>query len=183
MNVARRPWLMVFFGLLVGGFCGVAGGAIALLLLDAAPAQLPATRPAEAYDIEAVVEEAYIRRVMVQTADEMVGGVSLTGGTIDLRPGGLADFAVGLRVGPLTPVVEGSVGFRATDDGASVEVLLLDARMGRLQLTRLIPNSVLDGVNADIRRLLVEKFGSQGLRVLEVRSDDTTLRLYLGRES
>ena len=182
MNVLRRPWLMALFGLVVGGFSGAAAGAFALLLLDAAPAQLPATRPAEVYDIEVVVEEAYIRRVMVQTADEMVGAISLAGGTIDLRAGGVADFAVEIRVGPLTPVIEGSVGFRATDDGTSVEVLLLDAVMGHLRLTGLIPGSVLDGVNADIRQLLADRFGAQGLRVLEVRSDDTTLRLYLGRE-
>jgi len=182
MNVIRNPWLMALVGILVGVFGGVAVGAGLLLLLDVTPSSLPSSPAAAAYDIEAVVEEDYINRVMVESANEMAGPVSFTEGEMDLRAGAMADFAVALQLGPLSPVVEGSVGFRATDDGSSVEVVLLDAGIGRLRLTRLIPSGALDDVNADIKRLLVDKIGSQGLRVLDVRSDDTTLRLYLGRE-
>ena len=182
MNLLRNPLVMALVGLLVGLFGGVAGGAGLLLLLDVAPAQLPASPTTAVYDIEAVVEETYINRVMVESANQMAGPVSFSEGHMDLRSGAQADFAVALQLGPLSPVVEGTVGFRATDDGASIEVVLLDARVGRLRLTWLVPGGVLDDVNADIKRLLVDKIGSQGLRVLEVRSDDTTLRLYLGRE-
>jgi hypothetical protein len=182
MNVLRNPLAMILVGLLVGLFGGVAVGAGLLLLLDVAPARLPASPAATGYDIEAVVEEDYINRIMVSSANEMGGPVAFAAGHMDLRPGSIADFAVELAIGPLAPVVEGTVGFRATDDGAGIEVLLLDAKMGYLRLTRLVPARVLDDVNADLKRLLVDKLGSQGLRVLEVQSDDTSLRLLLGRE-
>jgi hypothetical protein len=182
MNMVRNPLVMALVGLLVGLFGGVAIGAGLLLLLDVAPARAPSTPATIPYDIEAIVEEDYINRIMVEAANEMAGPVSFTEGHLDLRPGAVADFAVALELGPLAPVVEGTVGFRATDDGTSLQVLLLDAKMGYLRLTRLIPGGALDDVNADIKRLLIDKLGSQGLRVLDARSDDTTLRIFLGRE-
>jgi hypothetical protein len=181
MNMIRNPLVMAFLGLLFGLFGGVAAGAGLLLLLDVAPARPPASPAAAGYDIAAIVEEDYINRVMVESANEIVGPISFAGGHMDLRPGALADFAVALQVGPLEPVMEGTVGFRVTDDGAGIEVVLLDAKVGRLRLTRLIPAGVLDDVNANIKRLIIDKVGSQGLRVVGVSSDDTTLRLLMGR--
>lgn len=183
-RIVRNPLVMAVLGLLVGFFGGLAIGAALLLLLDAGPAEMPASAAGTAptADIEAVVDEAYINRIMVESANDMSGPVSLAAGRMDLRAGGVADFAVALEIGPLSPVFEGVVGFRATDDGSSIEVLLLDVQFGRLRLNRLVPKGVLNDINADIKRMLVDKIGSQGLSVLEVRTDDDTLRLYLGRE-
>jgi hypothetical protein len=181
-NLLRNPLVIVLAGCFLGLICGVSVGAGVLLSLDSDPAQLAPVSPPATFDIEAVVEEDYINRIMVESANEMTGPVSLASGHMDLRPGAVADFAVKLKVGPLEPVVEGTVGFRATDDGSSIEVLLLDASMGRLRLNKLVPKGALDDVNADIKRLLVDKIGSQGLLVLDVQSDDETLRLHLGRD-
>lgn len=182
VGLFRNRWLMALGGGLVGLFLGVALAAALLLMFSGEPDPLPPVSPAEVYDIEAVVEEHYINRIMVQSANEMSGPVSLSAGAMDIRPGGVADFVVTLDAGPLQPVFEGTVGFRATEDGSSIEVLLLDARLGRLQLNRLVPEGVLDQVNEDIKRLLVDKIGSQGLYVLDVQSDETALRLHLGRQ-
>jgi hypothetical protein len=178
----RNPLLMALVGALAGCLGGVALGAVILLLLNTEPAKMPETSTAAAstVDIEVVAEEYYINRIMVESANDMAGPVSLTAGTMDLRPGAVADFVVALKIGPVKPVIEGTVGFRATDDGSSIEVLLLDARFGRVCLNRLVPASALDDINAEIQRMLVDRVGSQGLSVLEVRSDDSTLRLHLG---
>ncbi len=181
-RIVRNPLLMALAGVLLGLLGGVVIGAMVLLLLDAEPAEMPASTTASAYDIEVVVEEAYIDRIMVESANDMAGPVSLTAGAMDLQPGSVAAVLAAIKIGPLEPVFEGTVGFRATDDRSSIEVLLLDARFGRLVLNRLIPSGVLDEINADIKRMIVDKVGSQGLSVLEVRSDDNTLRLYLGRD-
>jgi hypothetical protein len=179
---------MAVLGVLVGFFGGLSIGAALLLLLGAGSAPATTVPTASAVgtaataDIEAVVDEVYINRIMVESANDMSGPVSLAAGKMDLRDGGVADFAVALKVGPLNPVFEGVVGFRATDDGSSIEVLLLDVQLGRLRLKRLVPKGVLADINADIKRMLVDKIGSQGLSVLEVRTDDSTLRLFLGRE-
>ncbi len=165
-------------GLIVG--VGISGGLLVLLSVD--PHSLPAVSPPAAYDIEVVVEETYINRIMVQSANEMDGAMSITAGRMDLRPGALAGFVVEIEVGPLRPVIEGTVGFRATEDGSSIEVALLDARMGRMNLNRLVPADALATVNIDIKRLLVDRVGSQGLHVAGVESDNHTLRLYLSRE-
>ncbi|MGC9467549.1 MAG: hypothetical protein ACP5HS_03070 [Anaerolineae bacterium] len=181
-GLLRNRWFVALVGAVLGFFVGVALAAGVLLLLHGDPESLPGTSPAAVYDIQAVVEERYINRIMVQSANEMAGPVSLSAGKMDIRPGGVADFVVRIDVGPLQPVFEGRVGFRATEDGSSIEVVLLDARFGRLQLNRLVPDGVLDDINADIKRLLVDKIGSQGLYVLDVQSDETTLILHLGRE-
>ena len=181
-NLLRNPLVIVLAGCLLGLFCGGSAGAVMLLSLDSEPAELTPAVPSTTYDIEAVVEEDYINRIMVESANEMSGPVSLMAGHMDLRPGALADFAVKLKVGPLQPVFEGTVGFRATDDGSSIEVLLLDVQMGRLRLNKLVPKGALDSINADIKRLLVDKIGSQGLQVLDVQTDDQTLRLHFARD-
>ncbi|MGC9347864.1 MAG: hypothetical protein ACP5JG_06985 [Anaerolineae bacterium] len=176
----RNPLVMVAAGVLMGLCLGLILGTGVLLILDADPDRLAPPSISD-YDIQAIVEEDYINRIMVESANEMSGPVSLTAGEMDIKPGAVADFDVELEIGPLHPVFEGTVGFRATDDGSSIEVLLLDAQVGRLRLNRLVPDGALDSINEDIKRLLVDKIGSKGLSVLYVESDDTTLRLGFGR--
>jgi hypothetical protein len=176
----RNPGVMVVIGIVGGLFAGLLLGTGLLMILDSEPDSFSQS-PGSEYDILAIVEEDYINRIMVESANEMSGPVSLTAGHMDIKPGAVADFAAELEVGPLHPVFEGRVGFRATDDGSSIEVLILDAQLGRLSLNRLIPAGALDSINEDIKRLLVDKIGSQGLSVLYVESDETTLRLGFGR--
>jgi hypothetical protein len=175
-----NPFVMVAGAVVLGLLLGLILGAGALMMLDAEPGRLDPPVISD-YDIQAIVEEDYINRIMIESANEMSGPVSLTAGEMDIKPGAVADFAVELEIGPLRPVFEGAVGFQATDDGTSVEVLLLDAQVGRLKLNRLVPDGALDSVNEDIKRLLVDRIGSQGLSVLYVDSDETTLRLGFGR--
>lgn len=172
------PLVMVILGVLLGCLVGGGSGGGLFLLLTGEPGTLETPTPAPVYDIEVVVEERYLNRIVLENADDIAS--PLTAGTLDLRPGNMADFTAQLRVGPLRPVVDGTVGFRRTARG-SVEVLPLDVRLGRLRLNRLVPDGILDSVNADIERRLVDRIGSQGLQVLSVQSDDETLRLRLGR--
>ncbi len=180
-NPLRNRLVLTAVGALVGFLLGLVVSIALLLVFRGGALELAEASQPAVYDIEAVVEEDYINRIMVTSANEMSGPVSLTAGRMDLRPGGVADFIAKLKLGPLQPAVEGQVGFRATEDHSSIEVLLLDARLGRLQLNKLVPDTALDPINADIKRLLIDKVGSQGLFVLHVGSDETTLRLYLGR--
>ncbi len=180
-KLVRNPLAMVLVGAALGILGGVVLGGVLLLLLNVGPTELAAAPVATSYDIEAVVEEDYINRIMVENANSMTGPVTLVAGHLDLRPGAVADFVVQIKLGPLQPVVDGTVGFVATDDGSSIEVQLLDVKMGRLRLNRLVPSGALDDVNADIKRLLIDRIGSQGLIVLDVQSDDTSLRLHFGR--
>jgi len=181
-RIIRNPFAMALVGILLGLLGGVVLGALVLLLLNSKPAELrPAPSP-PTFDVEAVAEEDYINWIMVKSANDMGGPVSLAAGKMDLRPGAVADFAVVPEFGPLKPVVEGTVCFVPSEDGSSIEVRLLDVNLGRLHLNRLVPRGALDGINADIKRLIVDKVGSQGLSVLAVGSDDNTLWIRLGRK-
>lgn len=181
-RIIRAPLFMALVGILLGLVVGFVLGVLALLLLDSGPAEMPPAPSATTYDIEAVVEEDYINWIMVQSANDMGGPVLLAAGKMDLRPGAVADFAVVPQLGPFKPVVEGIVGFIPNQDGSSIEVKLLDVSLGRLHLNRLVPSGALDGINADIKRLIVDKVGSVGLSVLAVGSDDDRLWIHLGRE-
>ncbi|MGC9520280.1 MAG: hypothetical protein ACP5HG_00175 [Anaerolineae bacterium] len=181
-TLLHKWFILASVGALLGLLAGLVVGIGLLFVFGGGASELAVASQPAAYDIEAVVEEDYVNRIMVVSANEMTGSVSLMAGRMDLRPGGVADFIVKVRLGPLRPTLEGRVGFRATEDHTSIEVLLLDARLGRLQLNKFVPESALDPINADIKRLLVDKVGSQGLLVLHVESDETTLRLYLGRD-
>jgi len=157
-------------------------GVLVLLLLNSKPAEMRPASSLSTFDVEAVVEEDYINWIMVKSANEMGGPVSLAAGNMDLRPGAVADFAVVPELGSIKLVVEGAVGFVPNDDGSSIEVVLLDVNLGRLNLSRLVPREALDGINADIKRLIVDKVGAQGLSVLAVGSDDNALWIHLGRK-
>ncbi len=176
-----RILLVLAVGALAGLFVGGGMGAAVWLLLTGEPEPMGEVQASPGFDIEATITENYINRIMVASANEMAGPVSLIEGHMDLHPGSRADFMVRLQAGPLEPIVEGTVGFRVTADRASIEVVLLDAWLGRLRLNRVVPAGALDGINADIKQLLVDKVGSQGLGVLGVVSDEDTLRVHLGR--
>ena len=181
-SLFSSPWVMVAVGVLFGLFLGVALGAVLLLTMSGEPRAFDAPPNADDYAIEVVVEEAYINRILVDTAGGTSDFYSLTAGHLELKPGGVGDFRVRIEIGPLKPVVKGQVGFRPTQTGSSIEVVLLDLRMGRLQLVRLVPEGLLNGANADIEQLMGEKIGAHGLRVTGLRTDDATLRLQFGRE-
>jgi hypothetical protein len=177
-----NPWVMIAAGLCFGLFFGVALGAGFLLMVSGEPKAFDAPPTAADYDIEAVVEEAYINRILVDSAGGMSDLYSITAGRLDLRPGGVGDFRVRIEIGPLRPIVRGRVGFRPTSRGNSIEVVLLDVQVGRLHLASLLPQSLLNGANADIERLLVDRIGAHGLKIIGLRTDEATLRLQFGRE-
>jgi len=181
-RIIRNPFAMALVGILLGLFGGVVLGVLVLLLLNSKPAEMRPASSLSTFDVEAVVEEDYINWIMVKSANEMGGPVSLAAGNMDLRPGAVADFAVVPELGSIKLVVEGAVGFVPNDDGSIIEVVLLDVNLGRLNLIRLVPREALDGINADIKRLIVDKVGAQGLSVLAVGSDDNALWIHLGRK-
>ena len=162
------------FGLLVTLCLGI--GLLALNGGDGTPPEAP---PAPAtYDVEAVIEEAYVNRTFMESSATMPQPVPLTAGHLDIRPGALADFAVQAEVGPLHPIFRGTVSFRATD-GGDLRVALERVEVGRLPVTGFVPAGMLDDVNQDVNRQLEERAGSTGLRLVGVTSDETTLRFYL----
>jgi hypothetical protein len=162
------------FGLLLALCLGI--GLLALGRDAGAPPELPAAP--EAFDVEAVIEEAYMNRTFMESSATMPQPVPLTAGHLDVRPGGLADFAVQAQVGPLKPIFRGTVSFRATE-GGDLRVDLVRVEVGRLPVTALVPEGTLDDVNEDVNRQLEERAGSSGLRLVGVASDETTLRFYL----
>lgn len=171
MNGLAKRALLMLGGMMMGLLGGILGGWLLLNVLEtsAQPEPLPAL---PAYDIEVVVEEAYINRVMLE------GNRALVGGNIDLRGDGVASFAVQLAAGPLRPMVQGNIAFR-TDGAGGLAVQLLRVKMGRLSLLRLVPRGVINDMNAVINETLVGRVGSKGLEVVAVGSDERSLRLYL----
>ncbi|MFP4344551.1 MAG: hypothetical protein ACLFU8_07655 [Anaerolineales bacterium] len=173
-----HPLFFALAGGLAGILAGLLLGILGLTLLDTEAKTMESTTLPTTYDIEVVVEEDYINRIMVESAGEIAGGVQLVAGHLDLLPGGTADFQARLRRGPFEPVVEGTLGFRASSTG-SIEVVLLEAQMGRLPLTGLVPKGALDNVNADIEGQIVERVRSADMDLVGVSTDETSLRLFL----
>jgi len=162
------------FGLLLALCLGI--GVLALDAGEGTPPEPPSAPTA--YDVEAVIEEDYMNRTFMESTATMPQPVPLTAGHLDVRLGGLADFAVQAQVGPFKPIFRGTVSFRATD-GGDLQVALERVEVGRLPVTRLVPAGTLDDVNEDVNRQLKERAGSTGLRLVGVTSDDTTLHFYL----
>ncbi len=173
MGAKAKSGLLVLIGVLAGVFVGLAAGWLLVSALEktVAAEPLPALPP---YDIEVVVEESYVNRMMLGSSS------ALSGGNVDLQPGGVATFAVQLAAGPFKPVVHGEVAFRVADGGRMV-VHLLRVKMGRLSLLRLVPGSMMDDINTQVNAQLVDRVGSKGLEVVAVATDDTSLRLYLAQ--
>lgn len=176
----KNDWLL---GLLIGALAGLlfgcclGGGMLALSGSSKARTAAPAEPPAS-YDIEVVVEEDYINRIMVTSGSGTASPVPLTAGHLDLRPGGQADFQVQIEVGPLRPVFDGTVEFVVSDAG-QLEVKLSSVRAGYLPVTAFVPASQTRAINQSIGQMLAERAGPFGLRFAGVTSDETTLRLYL----
>jgi hypothetical protein len=176
------PLVIALAGLLFGCVLGAGLAAGLLLIVSGEPRAFTPPPVVTEYAIEAAVEEAYINRILVESANDMSSYVSLAAGRIDLKPGSIGDFRVQLEAGPLRPVVEGRVGFQPTRNGSSIEVVLLDVRIGRLQLASVLPSGLLDATNRDIERLIVGRIGAHGLKIMSVGSDEDTLRLQFGPE-
>ena len=154
-GILCNPLVMMIAGLVFGCFLGLALGAGGLLIVSGETRAFEAPPIAADYAIEAIVEEVYINRIMVDSANDMSGLVSLAAGRLDLKPGSTGDFRVQLEIGPLRPVVLGRVGLRPTANGNSIEDVLLDVQLCRLQVASALPRGNLDGTNAEIERLVV----------------------------
>ncbi len=174
MNAQVKLGFLLLGGVFLGLLLGVAGSWFLVNMLEktAVVEPLPAL---PAYDIEVIIEETYINRVMLEANNSIVAA-----GNVDVKPGGTATFVVQLAVGPLKPIVRGDVAFRS-DGSGGMAVHLLHVKMGRLSLLRLVPRSVTDDINDLVNDELVGRVGSKGLEVVGVASDDASLRLYLGQ--
>jgi hypothetical protein len=181
-SLLHNPLVMIVIGTLLGLFLGIGWGAGLLLVVSGEPKPFDSPQGAAEFDIEAVVEETYINRIMIDSANDMGGPYSLEAGQLDLKAGGIGDFTVKVKIGPLSPVVRGRVGFQPNESGSSIEVVLLDVQVGELQLASVLPNGLMDGANRDIERLMVDKIGAHGLKVIGLQTDENQLRLQFGRE-
>lgn len=178
---SRSGWERVLVGLL-GGVLGILFscclGIAALSLLDTPPEATSVASPPVAYDIEAIVEERYINRALAEGAAGSQVPDYLAAGHVNVRPGGLMDFAVQLGLGPLHPVLRGTVALQVTELG-ELQVTLKELEVGRLSLAPLVPDRLLTTVNDEINRQLAERTTGMGVRLLGLSSDETTLHLYL----
>lgn len=177
----RSKWPRVLVGLL-GAVLGILFscclGVVALSFLDTGSDVTPNTSPPAEYDVEAIVEEYYINDVFTQGGAGSQIPEFVSAGYVDVRPGGLIDFAVELAVGPLHPLFRGTVALEVTEAG-ELRVTLTELEVGRLSVASLVPDRVLDSLNEQVNRELVERTTAMGVRLLDVTSDETSLHLYL----
>ena len=166
-------------GLLFSCCLGVGG---LMLVGESSPASAPSSPQArpEAYDIQAIIEEDYINRTMVQNAARIPSPMSVVAGHLDIRPGGQADFTVQMDAGPLRPVFKGTIEMRATEAG-ELEIALVQVLVGNIPVTALVPADQFASVNESVNQQLVDRAAAAGseLRVAGVTTDDTSLHLYL----
>jgi hypothetical protein len=178
---SRAGWPRLLVALL-GGVFGILFscclGVAALSLLETASEATPVTSPPTEYGIEAIVEEYYINDVFEGGAAGSDLPEFVAGGHVDVRPGGLIDFAVQLTVGPLRPLLRGTVALQVTEAG-ELKVTLETLEAGRLSVASLVPDRALDPLNEQINRELIEQTTAMGVRLLAITSDETTLHLYL----
>lgn len=168
-------------GCLLGGALGMLFSCclgIAALALGGSPPTIPAAPPPPAYDIEAIVEEDYINRTFLESAAGLPTPLPLVAGHLDVHPGGQADFATQVALGPLRPVFRGTVALRATPAG-ELRVDLIEVRAGSVPVTALVPASLARAINQAVNQQVAERAGAAGVRVIGVTSDETTLRFYL----
>jgi len=169
-------------GCLLGGIVGVLVSfclGISVLTLSGASPQAPAaSTPPQDYDIEAIIEEDYINRTFLESAAKIPQPLPLVDGHLDVRPGGLADFGVKTDAGFVRPVFRGVIALRATETGG-LDVELLQVRAGPIPLTAFVPSDLLDAIDEDVNRQLIERTGAADVRLIGVTSDETTLHFYL----
>lgn len=168
-------------GCLLGGILGMLVScclAIGLLMLPSDDS--PATGPPapSVYDIEAAIDEGYINRMFLESTGDISQPVQLSAGQLDVRPHGRADFTVQADVGPLHPIIRGTVLLRVTQSG-ELQVELTEVRLGSLTVTRFVPDRLLDDVTRDVNRQLKERTGAANLRLVGVTSDETAFHFYL----
>ncbi|MGC9357972.1 MAG: hypothetical protein ACP5GX_08900 [Anaerolineae bacterium] len=175
--LSNRLFMGILGGLL-GLFVGLGMGLVLISVLEGDSEPVTWTPYADTHDIEAIVEEDYINRMMLEVADDLDGPISLEGGHLDLRPGAEGSFEIKLKIGPLEPVVEGVAHFRPTSSG-SIAVDLSRVKIGKLVLTNLVPQLALDEMNKQIETLIVERVGSRGVKIIDLSSDDVSLHLYM----
>jgi len=168
-------------GCLLGGVAGMLFscvlGVSALVLLGSTPT-VTALPPPPAYDIEAIVEEDYINRTIMESVADFPTPLPLVAGHLDVRPGGQGHFAVQMEAGPLRPVFHGTVALRATEAGG-LEVMLVEVRAGHVPVTAFVPAGLLTAVNQAINQQLTERVGATGVQLAGVTSDETSLHFYL----
>jgi hypothetical protein len=185
MNTMSKPNSDRLLGCLLGGIvgmlfiCCLGTGAVVLFQGSDTATAPPSQPPPQDYDIEAIVEEYYINRIMLDSPVDAPSPLPMVGGELNLHPGGQAEFAVQMEVGPLRPVFRGVLEFRATPAG-EIEIAIVEAHVGYIPVTPLIPPGQLDAVNLAINKMLIERAAATGttLQVVGVHTDETRLRFY-----
>jgi hypothetical protein len=161
-------------GMLLGCCLGIA----VLTASEVSPETITPAPPPSAYDIEAIIEEDYVNRTLVQRAPSLPQPLRLIAGHLDIHPGGAADFAARVDLGPVQPVFRGSIALAPTDTG-ELDVTLSQVRMGHIPVTMFVPGSLLEAVDQDINSQLTEHTGAAGVRLIGVTSDESSLHFYL----
>jgi hypothetical protein len=169
--------LVVLLGALVGMFFTCCSGTAVLLLLGTTPAATPIPPP-PAYDVEAIVEEAYINRSMFDSPVQIPSPLPLVAGHVDILPGGQVHFVSQMEAGPFRPVFEGTIRLQPSAAGG-LELEFLSVRVGYLPVTPLIPPRQVTEINEAINQMLEERASAVDLQVVGVTSDETTLHIYL----
>jgi hypothetical protein len=152
-------------------------GIAALFLLESTPT-VPSSEPPVGYEIEAIVEEDYINRALLQSTAGLPIPVPFVAGHLDIQPGGQADFVQQVELGPVRPAFHGTVALRATPAG-ELEIILIEVRAGYVPVTPFVPPDLLTAVHQSINQQLTERLGTTGVQLVGVSSDETTLRFYL----
>jgi hypothetical protein len=169
--------LYAILGALLGMLFACLLSAAALALLGG-PRRIAPSAPPPDYAIEAVVEEDYVNRTMLDSASWLPLPFPLMAGHLDIHTGAVGDFAVKMQIGPMQPVFRGSTALRVTDAGR-LEAVLVQAKAGLLPVTGFVPAGLLDDINAAINEQLKERIGDTGVKLVGVTSDETTLRFFL----
>ena len=104
MNTQMKSGLLLLGGVFLGLLAGIVGGWLLVRVLDTVSTVEPLP-PLPDYDMEVIIEETYINRVMLESSNALIAG------NVDMQSGGAATFAVQLAAGPFKPVVRGEVAF------------------------------------------------------------------------
>ncbi|MGC9335535.1 MAG: hypothetical protein ACP5JJ_15400 [Anaerolineae bacterium] len=170
-------------GCLLGGILGMLLSCclgIGVLMLSGAPPEAStAPPPPSAYDVEAIIEEDYINRTFLNSVPALPQPVRLIDGYLDIHPGGVADFAARVDLGLVQPVFRGTIALEPTETGG-LDVTLVHVSMGHIPVTMFVPRNLLEDVDQDVNRQLMERTGAADVQLIGLTSDETTLHFYLG---
>jgi|GEM_PF-4073590 len=173
---SKHTWLIG--GLLLGFFLGLLLSGAMLLILDTKPKEVEISGRKGSVEIN--IAEDYFNQVINDNLPSLPGPFSLQTTHLNLRTNGRAAFAARLKLGPLEPVVEGTLGFYASKAGA-LGVQLREVKVGRLALGRLVPKGLVDKVNAMLEEEILARIGSTGLHIVGIESDADRLTIYLDK--